>query len=277
MFKVITMAAMALTLITTHVQAAEVNVSGSTSVARVMDILAENFNNTHSDTFIAVQGVGSTAGVTLVKNNVAHLGMSSRLLTEREYKDNLIVKQFAYDGLAVVVNQQNSVTNITREQLYNIYTGKITNWKELGGQDRAIAVVTRETSSGSRFAFENQVGLTRVLNDRRVSTIDPKSLVVSTNSMMKTLISDNPQAIGFISMGSIDASVKPLNFDGIVPNSTNLLNKKYELARPFLIFYHPQMNNPKALEFAKYVTSKEARAIVENQGYTPFVNYTQPQ
>lgn len=270
MFKVILTTLMCLTFGTVTANAAQVNVSGSTSVARVMDILAENFNKSHEETFIAVQGVGSTAGVALVKNDVADIGMSSRLLTEREYQDNLVVKQFAYDGLAVVVNHKNDVANITRDQLYKIYTGKITNWKELGGADRAIAVVTREMSSGSRYAFEDQVGLSRVLNDRRVSTISPTALVVSTNSMMKTLISDNQQAIGFISMGSIDASVKPLNFDGVVPNSTNLLNKKYELARPFLIFYHQDLEDKYALEFAKYVTSKEATSIVENQGYTPY-------
>ncbi|OBT09445.1 phosphate ABC transporter substrate-binding protein [Vibrio sp. UCD-FRSSP16_10] len=270
MFKVIITALTCLILSVANVQAAQVNVSGSTSVARVMDILAENFNQSHKDTFIAVQGVGSTAGIALVKNDVAQIGMSSRLLTEREYKDNLVVTQFAYDGLAVVVNQQNDITNITREQLYKIYTGEITNWKELGGNDRSIAVVTRETSSGSRYAFEDQVGLTRVLNDRRVSTISPTALVVSTNSMMKTLISYNQQAIGFISMGSIDASVKPLNFDGVVPNSINLVNKKYELARPFLIFHHQDLNDKSALEFAKYVNSSEARSIIENQGYTPY-------
>ncbi|MFA0514999.1 phosphate ABC transporter substrate-binding protein [Vibrio breoganii] len=270
MFRVILTALMCLTLGTVKANAAQINVSGSTSVARVMDILAENFNKTHSETYIAVQGVGSTAGVALVRNDVAEIGMSSRMLTEPEYKDNLIVKQFAYDGLAVVVNHQNAVQNITRDQLYKIYTGKITNWKELGGDDRAIAVVTREVSSGSRYAFEDQIGLSRVLNDRRVSTISPSALVVSTNSMMKTLISDNQQAIGFISMGSIDASVKPLNFDGVVPNSVNLLNKEYDLARPFLIFYHQDLEDKAALKFAQYVTSKEARSIIENQGYTPY-------
>ncbi|GAD88709.1 MULTISPECIES: phosphate ABC transporter substrate-binding protein [Vibrio] len=272
MFRVIITAMVCLILSIANVHAAQVNISGSTSVARVMDILAENFNNTHKDTYIAVQGVGSTAGISLVKNNVAEIGMSSRLLTEREYQDDLVVLPFAYDGLAVVVNQQNSVDNITREQLFKIYTGKITNWKEIGGADRPIAVVTRETSSGSRYAFEDQVGLTRVLNDRRVSTISQTSLVVSTNSMMKTLISYNPQAIGFISMGSIDASVKPLNFDGVVPNSVNLLNKSYELARPFLIFHHKDLKDEAALQFAKYVTSKEASAIIENQGYTAHLN-----
>ncbi|GEA50753.1 phosphate ABC transporter substrate-binding protein [Vibrio inusitatus NBRC 102082] len=272
MFRVILMTLMCLTLGTIKANAAQINVSGSTSVARVMDILAENFNKTNDETYIAVQGVGSTAGVALVKNDVAHIGMSSRLLTEREYQDNLVVKQFAYDGLAVVVNHQNGISNITRDQLFQIYTGKITNWKDLGGADRGIAVVTREVSSGSRYAFEDQMGLSRVLNDRRVSTISQTALVVSTNSMMKTLISDNPQAIGFISMGSIDASVKPLNFDGVVPNSVNLLNKKYELARPFLIFYHQDLEDKAALDFAKYVTSKEAISIVENQGYTPYQN-----
>ncbi|GAM63164.1 phosphate ABC transporter [Vibrio ishigakensis] len=250
--------------------AAEINISGSTSVARVMDILAEDFNKQHPETFVAVQGVGSTAGVTLVKNGVADIGMSSRYLTEEEYNDGLVVKQIAYDGLAVVVNHKNPLNNLSREQLYKVYKGEITNWKELGGEDRAIAVVTREVSSGTRYAFENQLGLTRVLNNRRVSTISQNLLVVNSNSMVKTLVSDNQQALGFISMGSIDASVKPLNFNGIVPNSENLLNKKYKLARPFIVFYHPDQVDEDALEFAKFITTDQAKNLIGNHGYTPY-------
>ncbi|WP_261818077.1 phosphate ABC transporter substrate-binding protein [Vibrio gallicus] len=261
-----------LTVLCGVAHAAQINISGSTSVARIMDILAEDYNNQHSDTYIAVQGVGSTAGITLVKNGVSAMGMSSRYLTEQEYKDNLIVKQIAYDGLTVVVNHQNPIANLTREQLFKIYQGTITNWKDVGGQDRAIAVVTREVSSGTRYAFENQLGLTRVLNDRRVSTISPNNLVVSSNSMVKTLVSDNAQAIGFISMGSIDASIKPVQFNGIAPNSENLLSGKYTLARPFIVFYHQELTDKDALQFVKFVTSDKAKNLIVNHGYTPYHN-----
>ncbi|POB71536.1 phosphate ABC transporter substrate-binding protein, partial [Vibrio vulnificus] len=136
----------------------------STSVARVMDVLAEEFNKSHTDSFIAVQGIGSTAGITMVNKGVVELGMSSRYLTESEKGEDLNVDLIAYDGLAVVINRSNTLSNLTQEQLYNIYKGKITNWKLVGGEDKPIAVVTRETSSGTRYSFESLLGLTRIIN-----------------------------------------------------------------------------------------------------------------
>ncbi|GAL17397.1 phosphate ABC transporter periplasmic phosphate-binding protein PstS [Vibrio maritimus] len=191
-----------------HVQAEEVNVSGSTSVARVMDVLAEQYNNQNSNTFVAVQGVGSTAGITLLEKGATDIGMSSRFLTVQENDESLEVFPIAYDGLAVVVNLANPIQNVTREQLFDIYKGKISNWKQLGGPDQKIAVVTREASSGTRASFENLLGLTRVINDRTVSDINPTNLVVNSNSMVKTIVNHNPHAIGFISEGSVDAQLR---------------------------------------------------------------------
>ena len=142
-----------------------------------MDVLAEEYNKTHADNYIAVQGIGSTAGITMVNKGVSDLGMSSRRLTDQEQTDDLTVKPIAYDGLAVVVNRSNGLANITREQLFDIYKGKITNWKEIGGADQPIAVVTREASSGSRYSFESLMGLTKIINDRMVSDINPNNLV----------------------------------------------------------------------------------------------------
>lgn len=150
----------------------------------VMDVLAEEYNKTHPDNYIAVQGIGSTAGITMVNKGVADVGMSSRYLTNREQSEELQVFPIAFDGLAVVTNRSNAVNNITREQLFDIYKGKVTNWKEVGGADQPIAVVTREASSGSRYSF-SLLGLTKIINDRRVSDINPNNLVVNSNSMVK--------------------------------------------------------------------------------------------
>ncbi|MGO2320661.1 MAG: substrate-binding domain-containing protein, partial [Vibrio toranzoniae] len=168
--------------------AQETNISGSTSVSRVMDVLAEEYNKTHPNNYIAVQGIGSTAGITMVDKGVSDIGMSSRYLTELEQNEKLTVFPIAFDGLAVVTNRLNAVSNVTRDQLFDIYKGKITNWKAVGGADKPIAVVTREASSGSRYSFESLLGLTKIINDRLVSDINPKSLVVNSNGMMKTLI-----------------------------------------------------------------------------------------
>lgn len=252
-----------------HVQAEEVNVSGSTSVSRVMDVLAEQYNNQNPDTFVAVQGVGSTAGITLLEKGATDIGMSSRYLTVQENSESLEVFPIAYDGLAVVVNLANPVQNVTREQLFNIYKGKISNWKQLGGPDQKIAVVTREASSGTRASFENLLGLTRVINDRTVSDINPTNLVVNSNSMVKTIVNHNPHAIGFISEGSVDRSVKAIQFEGIDASTKNISEGKYKLARPFLLLHKKDDIDDDADKFIKYVLSAEGQMLIEEYGYTP--------
>ncbi|SDH90180.1 phosphate transport system substrate-binding protein [Vibrio xiamenensis] len=247
--------------------AEEINVSGSTSVSRVMDVLAEDYNAMHPGSFVAVQGVGSTAGIALLKKGVADIGMSSRYLTEGEESDNLVTFNIAFDGLAVVVNQANEVTNVSREQLYDIYKGKITNWKQLGGADQKIAVVTREASSGSRYSFESLLGLTRVLNGREVSDISPNNLVVNSNSMVKTLVNHNKQAIGFISMGSVDRSVKAMSFEGVAPSNKSIASGEYQLSRPFMILYLDDKIGDQEKAFLEYLHSDKAKQLIAEYGY----------
>ncbi|HAS6346944.1 phosphate ABC transporter substrate-binding protein [Vibrio sp. IRLE0018] len=247
--------------------AKEVNISGSTSVARVMDVLAEEYNKSHSNTFIAVQGIGSTAGITMVNRGVVELGMSSRYLTESEKGEDLNVELIAYDGLAVVVNRANNTSNLSQEQLYNIYKGNITNWKQVGGEDKPIAVVTRESSSGTRYSFESLLGLTRIINDRLVSDINPSNLVVNSNSMVKTIINHNQHAIGFVSMGSVDGSVKAISVDGVIPIAENIHNHSYLFSRPFLIFYKIGNVGEESKAFVNFVKSTQGQKIIESFGY----------
>ncbi|MDC5818469.1 phosphate ABC transporter substrate-binding protein [Vibrio europaeus] len=249
--------------------AKEVNVSGSTSVARVMDVLAEDYNNTHPDSYVAVQGIGSSAGITLVKKGVADVGMSSRYLTESEQDESLTVKPIAFDGLAVVVNKSNPIENVTREQLFDIYKGKITNWKQLGGNDQKIAVVTREASSGSRYSFESLMGLTKIINSRLVSDINPDNLVVNSNSMVKTIVNHNKQAIGFVSTGSVDSSIKAIQFEGVEASNKTIATGQYELSRPFLVLYNPDKVDEDSKSFIHYLNSSQAKSLIEEYGYTP--------
>ncbi len=244
-------------------------VSGSTSVTRLMDVLAEKYNQQHPETFIAVQGVGSTAGISMTEKGVANLGMSSRYLTEQESKLGLHTVHIATDGLAVVVNFDNPVKNLTRQQLADIYQGKITNWKQVGGEDIRIAVVTREASSGSRYSFESLLGLTKIINGHLVSDINTKNLVVSSNSMVKSLISHNPQAIGFISIGSIDRSIQPVQFEGVDATSANIANHSYKLSRPFFMIYKEGKLIDENKQFIDFILSKPGQDLIEQYGYTP--------
>jgi phosphate transport system substrate-binding protein len=247
----------------------ELNVSGSTSVARIMDVLAEDYNRSHPSTYIAVQGVGTTSGITLLKKGVVDVAMSSRYLNDGELESDLIVQLLAYDGLAVVVNVANPVNDLTRQEIYDIYKGKISNWKQVGGLDQKIAVVTREASSGSRFSFESLIGLTRVVNDRLVSDINKSNLVVNSNSMVKTIINHNPQAIGFISTGSVDRSIKALDFEGIRAHTDNISNGTYQLSRPFLILHYGKATKKEIKEFTDYLKSEHVRQLIIDYGYIP--------
>ncbi|MCZ4293388.1 phosphate ABC transporter substrate-binding protein [Vibrio sinaloensis] len=268
MIRIALAALLSTSLVSAPIFAKEVNVSGSTSVARIMDVLAEKFNATHPESFIAVQGVGSSAGITLVNKGVANIGMSSRYLTESEQTESLTVMPIAYDGLAVVVNKSNMVDNVTRDQLFDIYKGKITNWKQIGGSDQKIAVVTREASSGSRYSFESLMGLTKTINGRMVSDINPDNLVVNSNSMVKTIVNHNKQAIGFISTGSVDSSIKAIQFEGVDPNTNNIASGKYELSRPFLVLYDESRLSESAQEFVHYLAEDEAKNLIDEYGYT---------
>lgn len=256
-------------LLTSNAFAQETNISGSTSVARLMDVLAEKYNASHPNSYIAVQGIGSTAGITMVKKEVTDIGMSSRYLTEREQEADMDVFPIAYDGLALVVNRTNSIGNLTREQLYDIYKGKITNWKEVGGENKPIAVVTREPSSGSRYSFESLLGLTKIVNHRLVSDINPNNLVVNSNSMVKTIVNHNPHAIGFISKGSIDQSVKTINFAGVKPTSQNIAKAHYGLSRPFLLLHKKDSLTKESSQFIEFIKSPRGQALIKEYGYTP--------
>ncbi|KAA1202323.1 phosphate ABC transporter substrate-binding protein PstS family protein [Vibrio cholerae] len=256
-----------ITTMTPFVQASEITISGSTSVARIMDVLAEKYNQQHPETYVAVQGVGSTAGISLLKKGVADIAMTSRYLTESESQNTLHTFTLAFDGLAIVVNQANPVTNLTREQLYGIYKGQITNWKQVGGNDQKIAVVTREASSGTRYSFESLMGLTKTVKDREVSDVAPTALVVNSNSMMKTLVNHNTQAVGFISIGSVDKSVKAIQFEKTDPTSDNIAKHTYQLSRPFLILHYSDKADEQTKEFIDFLKSESAKKLIVEYGY----------
>ena len=250
------------------VQAKEtVTVTGSTSVSHVVEVLAETYSKSNKDTFIAVQGVGSSAGIVAVKQNAADIGMSSRYLKTAEINPDISTVTIAHDGIALVVNSNNPVSDLTKEQVSKIYHGEITNWKAVGGPDMKIAVVSRDNASGSRFSFEDFMGLTQQVAGETVSDINPQVLVVNTNGTVKTLVSNNAQAIGYVSLGSVDDSVKALTFEGVAPTLENLESGKYKISRPFLMLYKEKTISDQAKGFVDFVMSAEGQAILDQRGY----------
>ncbi|PSW15944.1 phosphate ABC transporter substrate-binding protein [Photobacterium rosenbergii] len=249
-----------------------VTVTGSTSASHIVEVLAETYSSENKDTHIEVQGIGSSAGITAVKQNVADLGMSSRYLKAEEINPDIITVTIAHDGIALVVHKDNPVANLTKEQVEKIYHGDITNWKEVGGPDLKIAVVSRENASGSRFSFEDFMGLTQQIKGQTVSDINPQVLVVNTNGTVKSLVSRNKHALGYVSLGSVDDSIKALDFEGVSPTLENLESGKYQISRPFLMLYKEKKIKDSAKAFVDYVTSTSGQGLIEQRGYVSVLN-----
>ncbi|MCQ1056974.1 phosphate ABC transporter substrate-binding protein [Photobacterium sp. DNB23_23_1] len=255
------------------VQAKEtVTVTGSTSASHIVEVLAETYSSENKETQIEVQGIGSSAGINAVKQNVADLGMSSRYLKPEEIKPDISTVTIAHDGIALVVHKENPVANLNKAQVEKIYHGEITNWNEVGGPDLKIAVVSRENASGSRFSFEDFMGLTQQIKGHTVSDINPQVLIVNTNGTVKSLVSRNKHALGYVSLGSVDDSIKALDFDGVSPSLENLESGKYKISRPFLMLYKEKQLNEDAQQFVDFVMSTSGQSLIEQRGYVSVIN-----
>lgn len=233
----------------------EIIVAGSTSVQPFADKWAELFMEKRPGLVVNVQGGGSSAGIMAVRTGAAHIGMSSRELKEDE-KD-LHEIEVARDGLAIIVHPENPVENLTIEQVKSVFSGEITNWKTLNGWDKAITVVVREEGSGTRGAFQEMVmGKTR---------ISKKAIVQDSNGTVREIVSRDPNAIGFISLGLVNDRVKAISLNGVRPTEENILEKKYRLVRPFL-FLTKEEPTGLAREFIEFVLSDEIQAMLPKEG-----------
>lgn len=231
-------------------------ISGSTSVGPLAEKLAATYEQ-QVPVKIEVNQIGSSAGITNAMNGVSDIGMSSRDLKEEEQAavEEVVI---AYDGIVVVTHPSNPVQNITMEQVKQIFTGDITNWKQLGGDDLEIVVVSREDGSGSRDAFQEIVGY-------ESGQLIRNAIVASGNGNIKTTVATNKHAIGFISFEYIDESIATLNINGVAPTAENVLNDTYALARPFL-FVHQEDVSQAGTQFIEFILSSDGQEIVEQAG-----------
>ncbi|QLE87584.1 MULTISPECIES: phosphate ABC transporter substrate-binding protein [Shewanella] len=247
------------------VQASTVTVSGSTSVAHVMEVLAENYQNSANKN-VEVQSTGSSAGIRAAKDGTSMLGMSSRNVKDNELTSDIKEVVIARDGIAAAVNNANPVKNLTQEQIAKIYRGEIKNWSEVGGEARPIVVVTREAGSGTRGAFEEIMKLQRTVNGHKVTAISPTAQVGNGNGMIKTIVANNPYAIGYISLGSVDDSLRAIDVDGVAASDTNIAAGDYKIARPFIVLMDKSAPDS-AKQFIDYIMSNDGQSIVAAEGY----------
>ncbi|MDM5332253.1 phosphate ABC transporter substrate-binding protein [Ureibacillus composti] len=236
-------------------------ISGSTSVGPLAEKLAAKYEE-QSEINIEVNQIGSSAGITNATSGVSEIGMSSRDLKEEEIANGLDESVIAYDGIVVVTHPSNKVKDLTMEQVKQIFTGEVTNWKELGGDDLEIVVVSREDGSGSRDAFQEIV-------DYSSGELVRSAIVASGNGNIKTTVATNKHAVGFISFEYIDDSISTMKINGVEATAENVLNKTYKLSRPFLFVHKEENLSEQGQQFIDYILSEEGQVIVSEAGAIP--------
>ena len=237
------------------------SISGSTSVGPLAEKLADKYVETN-DIKIEVNQIGSSAGITNATSGVSEIGMSSRDLKEEEKANGLKETIVAYDGIVVVTHPSNKVKDLTMEQVKQIFTGEVTNWKELGGDDMEIVVVSREDGSGSRDAFQEIV-------DYSSGELVRSAIIASGNGNIKTTVAMNKHAVGFISFEYIDESISTIDINGVEATAENVLQQTYSLSRPFLFVYKEEHLSTEGQQFIDYILSPKGQNVVSEAGVIP--------
>ena len=231
---------------------------GSTSMEKVIGALSESFMANNVDTTVTYNPTGSGSGITAVQEGTCDIGLSSRALKDEEKAAGLKETVLAYDGIAIIVHPDNLVSDLTIEQIAQLYTGEITNWKDVGGNDAEVVLIGREAASGTRDGFESITGTKEKCQYRQELT--------STGDVI-TAVSQNPDAIGYASLASIKDSVKALNVDGVTPSEATVKGGSYKVQRPFvLVTVEGKALTPVAQAFFDYATSSDAAAIIAKAG-----------
>ena len=231
---------------------------GSTSMEKVIGALSESFMANNADATVTYNPTGSGSGITAVQEGTCDIGLSSRALKDEEKAAGLKETILAYDGIAIIVHPDNPVSDLTIEQIAQLYTGEITNWKDVGGNDAQVVLIGREAASGTRDGFESITGTKEKCQYRQELT--------STGDVI-TAVSQNPDAIGYASLASIKDSVKALNVDGVTPSEATVKDGSYKVQRPFvLVTVEGKALSPVAQAFFDYATSPDAAAIIAKAG-----------
>ena len=235
-----------------------VSTDGSTSMEKVIGALSESYMAANKDVTVNYNPTGSGAGITAVQEGTCDIGLSSRALKDEEKAAGLQETVLAYDGIAIIVHPDNPVSDLTLEQIAQLYTGEITNWKDVGGNDAQVVLIGREAASGTRDGFESITGTKDKCQYRQELT--------STGDVITT-VSQNPDAIGYASLASIKDSVKALNVDGVTPSEASVKDGSYKVQRPFvLVTEEGKALSAAAQSFFDYATSADAADIIAKAG-----------
>ncbi len=235
-----------------------VSTDGSTSMEKVINSLGESFMAMNKDVKFTYNPTGSGSGIQAVSEGRCDIGLSSRALKDDEKASGLVETVVALDGIAIVVNPENPVSDLDIDTIAKIYTGEITNWKDVGGDDAEIVLIGREAGSGTRDGFESITGTKDACAYRQELT--------STGDVINT-VSKNPNAIGYASLSAVGESVKALTIGGVAATEDTVRDGSYVVQRPFVLVTKTGSElSPAAQAFFDYATSGEVADIIANAG-----------
>ncbi len=240
-----------------HGASATITEAGSTTVQPVAEKLAAAFKQKNPNVTVTIQGGGSSVGIKSAADGTVDIGAASRELKSDEPK--LVTHLLAREGIAIIVHpSNNAMTGLTKDQVVKIFAGEITSWNQIGGGSGTITVVAREEGSGTRTAFEEMIMGKTLITER--------AILQPSNGALRTSVSTTPLAIGFISLGYLDNTVKALSIDGVAPTEENCKSGKYPVVRP-LYFLTKEQPTGLVKEFIDYCLGSEGQAIIEKEGY----------
>ena len=233
---------------------------GSTSMEKIIGSLGEAFMEMNPDVNVTYNPTGSGTGIQAAIDGTCDIGLSSRALKDEE-KASLTETIVALDGIAIIVNPANPVSDLSVEQIAQIYTGEITNWKDVGGDDLEISLIGREAGSGTRDGFETITGTKEACKYNQELT--------STGDVITT-VAGNPNAIGYASLSAVKDSVKALTVGGVAPSEETVLDGTYTIQRPFVLATRTgEALSEAAQAFFDFATSADANEIIAAAGAVP--------
>ena len=241
-------------------ETASVSTDGSTSMQKVINALGEAFMEDTGANF-TYNATGSGTGIKAVKDGTCDIGLSSRYLKDSEKAEGLMETILAIDGIAIIVHTDNSVADLTLQQIAAIFKGEITNWNEVGGEDGEIVCIGREESSGTRDGFESITDTEDACKYRQELT---------SNGAVLAAVAENANAIGYISLSSVKETVKAISVNGVAPTEATIKDGSYPVQRPFVLVTKEGVAlSETAQEFYDFVISAEAREIISAAGVVP--------
>lgn len=231
---------------------------GSTSMEEVIGALGEAFMEQNDGVTFTYNPTGSGSGIQAVQEGRCDIGLSSRDLKDEEAASGLTATVLAYDGIAVIVHPDNPVADLDVETIAKLYTGEIANWKDVGGSDAPVVLIGREAGSGTRDGFESVTGTKDKCQYRQELT--------STGNV-STAVAQNPDAIGYASLASLDDSIRALTVGGVAPSEETVKDGSYAIQRPFVLVTKTDTKLSDAAQaFFDFATSADASALISKAG-----------